>query len=118
MYYLNDPTIRGTRTGEALRVTVDDVFTSANGDRSGVDDVIVLLSDGRSNIEAGQTSFQAARARDFGIRVVSVAIGRDVNMAELNDVASAPETDNVFVLSDVNDIDDVSSDVLDLLCSI
>ena len=118
MYFVNDPTIRGTRTGEAFRVATDDVFTSLNGDRTSVDDVIVLLSDGRSNIDTAQTTAQAQRAKNSGIRVISIVIGQDVGMAEMEEVASTPEEDNVFVLNDVSNIDDVASDVLDLLCSL
>jgi len=47
-----DPSSGGkTNTQAALKLVNDDVFISPNGDRANVDNVVVLITDGYSNIQ-------------------------------------------------------------------
>lgn len=118
MYFMNEPAIRGTDTATALRTAVDDVFTTGNGDRNDIPDVIIVISDGQSNINRQGTQVEAQRARDAGIRVISVAMGVDVEMGEMNGIATDPDDNNVFVMTSVNDVDQTGDRILDELCTI
>ena len=42
---------RQTNIAAGLRMIRDDVFVSRNGDRSGVDNVLITLTDGKANME-------------------------------------------------------------------
>ena len=118
MYFVNEPEVRGTYTGDALRMAVDDVFTSSGGDRSGVPNVVVLLTDGQSNVNRASTAAEALRARNAGVRLIVIAMGQDVDNAEINAVASDPDSSNVYVMNDVTQLEQTASDVLDELCAI
>ena len=44
------PYIRGTtNTAAALKYVIDNMFTSANGDRASASNIIVVMTDGGSN---------------------------------------------------------------------
>ena len=118
MYFVNEPEVRGTHTGDALRMAVDDVFTSSGGDRSGVPNVVVLLTDGQSNVDRASTAAEALRARNAGVRLIVIAMGQEVDNAEINAVASDPDSSNVYVMNDVTQLEQTASDVLDELCAI
>ena len=118
MYFVNEPDVRGTHTGDALRMAVDDVFTSSGGDRSGVPNVVVLLTDGQSNVDRASTAAEALRARNAGVRLIVIAMGQEVDNAEINAVASDPDSSNVYVMNDVTQLEQTASDVLDELCAI
>ena len=82
-------------------MATEDVFVTAAGDRTGVPNVVVLITDGKSNIDRQATLTEAQQARDAGIRLVTVALGADVDYAEINALATDPDSSNVFVMDDV-----------------
>ena len=77
------------------------MFTTANGDRAGIVNVIVVLTDGRSN-NYQDTANQAKAARDLGFRIFSVGIGSGIPLGELNEMATDPDSDHVFAVSNFN----------------
>ena len=80
---------RGLNIGEALRFVRTQMFTRNAGDQDRVPNVAVLLTDGRSRDEKASWA-QSVLARKAKIHIVSVAIGRDVNIEELKAISSAP----------------------------
>ena len=56
-----------TNTQAALGVMRRELFTSGRGDRTGVDNIAVLVTDGYSNIDRFNTIPEAERAKDDGI---------------------------------------------------
>lgn len=93
-----------------------DVFSFSRGDRSGVRNVAILISDGQSNINEYNTVREAEQARNAGIEIFSVASGEDPNLNEMNGVASDPDSEHVYRVRDINDVDMVSGQLLDRLC--
>ena len=55
-----------TNTQEAIRLAYQNVFTSSGGDRSGVPNIMVVVTDGGSNVNEFQTSIEAQNARNQG----------------------------------------------------
>ena len=86
-------------TGGALEHARDNMFTLANGDRPGVTNVLVLLTDGVFS-SPSDTAAQAETIRNLGYRIVTVGFGPEVNVTELNEVATDPDTNNVFLEAD------------------
>ena len=105
-----------TNTQGALRLVREDVFTSGNGDRVGVDNVLVLLSDGNSNVQTSQTLPQATAVKNANIRIISVGVGASVNAQELNSIASSPSNSNTFFTKTTADVDATADKILNLIC--
>jgi collagen type VI alpha len=105
-----------TNTQEALRVMRQDIFTFNRGDRSGVRNVAILISDGESNVNKFNTVREAEQAKNAGIEIFTVASGENIDLNEMNEVASDPDSEHVYRVRDVNEVDSVSGQLLDRLC--
>ena len=105
-----------TNTQEALRVMRQDIFTFNRGDRSGVRNVAILISDGESNVNKFNTVREAEQARNAGIELFTVASGANIDLNEMNAVASDPDSEHVYRVQNINDVDRVSGLLLDRLC--
>ena len=108
--------VSGTNTQDALRVGYEDMFVTSNGDRSGVNNVLIVLTDGRSNIIPEETIPQADEARNRDIRVMAVGVGARVDRAEINGMANDPDTDNAFFIPDASQLDAAANAILNILC--
>ena len=55
-----------------------DMFTVANGDRPGVPNIALVMTDGESVIDPQKTVPEAEEARAKGIDMIAIAIGDEV----------------------------------------
>ena len=80
----------GTNTAGALRATLENAFTEANGGRhtSGIPRVVVVVTDGQSN-SFSDTMTAAAELHEDGITVIAIGIA-GANEAELAVIATRP----------------------------
>jgi len=107
-----------TNTQDALRVTSQSIFTPSAGDRPSARNVIVVVTDGQSNIDATQTLPMANASRQQGIELFVVAIGDNPNMEEINGIANQPTRDHVITgLMTSSNVTSSADRLLDLLCS-
>ena len=93
------------------------MFTNLNGDRTGVDNIVVIMTDGNSNINSEDTVPLANSLVNQGVRVMTVGIGSAMNRGELDSMASSPESENTFTLEDASQIATVAGDILDQICA-
>ncbi len=107
----------GTNTARALSQVWQVMFSLSNGDRNGVENVAIVMSDGRSNLNYRSTLPEATRVKDNGIRLLAVGIGDNVNIEEINGMASVPETTSAFYLKNQTDIENIANIILDQLCT-
>lgn len=107
-----------TNTAAAIDDMRNNMFTAQNGDRSGDDNIAILISDGYSNINRDQTTVSALMAKQDGITMMAVGIGKngDVDRSEINAIASDPDSQYAFLLEDETQLDDVANALLDQLC--
>lgn len=107
-----------TNTVEALNAVDTEVFRAARGDRNGVQNVAVVISDGNSNLGQENTISTAEALKAQGVTVVAVAAGESIHMDEVNAIASTPNSLNVYkVLNDTEtDIINTANQLLDYLC--
>ena len=91
------PYISGsTNTAAALRQLIDEGFTEGGGarlDSKTVLRIAIVMTDGKSNVNAGDTPIAAERVHDFrpSILVYAVGVTSSVNQDELNEIATSPE---------------------------
>ena len=100
----------------ALSTSRNDVFSSRNGARSGVDNIAIIISDGDSNVNNGNTIPEANQMRNQGIRVFSLATGDSPDMAEMNGIANDPDSEYVYRVRNSGEVDSVVGRLLDYLC--
>ena len=105
-----------TRSEAALRLVYDTAFQPHNGDRDGVPNVAVFVSDGNSNVFPELTPVQAAVCRMNGIRMVTVGLGDMVNVAELSTIASRPHDANMFFHPTFDDLDNITAAITQTTC--
>lgn len=96
----------GTNTGDALNTMYTKMFTTANGDRSNVPNIAIVLTDGNSNNHP-QTVKEANNAHQQGINVFSIGIGSGISKAELNDIASDPDSEHVMTITNFNQLSQI-----------
>ena len=70
-----------TNTASSLSLVQNDVLSVSAGDRSGVDNVVILMTDGNSNVQPENTSPAAQSLQRTGARVMVVGVGasEDIN---------------------------------------
>lgn len=103
-----------TNTPLALTTVKNNHLTGSRGDRPGVDDILMLVTDGYSNVDQDQTVPLSDQLKSSGVTIYAVAIGESPQMSELNDIIS--EGGNLVSLTSQSDISDVADQLLDKLC--
>ena len=84
-----------TNTASGLRVTRTELFTTANGDRYGVPNMAVILTDGECNKERSRLIYEARSARQNNkIALFGIGLGPEANLNELRDITG----DNSYVI--------------------
>ena len=58
-----------TNTADGLLYAYQQQFTSNNGDRQNVQNIIIIITDGRSNVNPERTIPNAQAAKDRGITI-------------------------------------------------
>ena len=105
-----------TNAADALRLSYREVFNGRGGDRDGVDNIVVMITDGRSTEQASNTRREAEQAKNRDIEIYVVAVGPEPNMSEINDMASDPDSDHVIEARRPEDVESAASDLLNKLC--
>lgn len=105
-----------TNTQDAVRLTTQEVFTTARGDRTGVKNVMVIVTDGKSTVQPQNTIPQTDNAKKQGIEIYSIGIGMDVNPTEINAMASLPTQGHTVFVQSPSDVSTGAAKLLDLLC--
>ncbi|KAH9524925.1 Collagen alpha-4(VI) chain [Bulinus truncatus] len=110
------PYRNGSRnTADALRTMRSVMFTLENGDRPGVDNVAVVVTDGVSNINSRRTVPEAEQARAEGIHIYAIGIGL-TDTKELDGIASKPVDENRFVVPDLTELNGLREKVFSAPC--
>ena len=76
------------RTQEALLRLRTETFTASSGAREGVQDVAVLVTDGRSNVHQQMTAHRAAELRQSGVTIHVIALN-DADAGEARAIAGS-----------------------------
>ena len=105
-----------TGTAAALRLTASDVFTQTRGDRAGADNVVIVMTDGRSNVNEADTIPNTTTLKNNNVRIISISVGNAYDLQELNGMASSPESSNVFIVDSEAAIQSATSSIMDELC--
>ena len=106
-----------TNIASALRMADEDIFQPAHGDREDIDNVVILITDGQSTREKNFTQLESDRLRDRDITKFVVGITRNVNITELEGIASEPIADHLYQVENILDLDDFVAALIHHVCS-
>lgn len=104
-----------TNTAGAINMMTFDVFNGNRGDRPGVMNIGIVITDGESNVDEQFTIPNADRAKGLGIHMISVGVTNQVNLQELRGIASSGN--NVIRVQDFAQLGDIVNSIADLACS-
>ena len=68
----------------AFRALIDKVLRPERGDRVGVQNVVLIITDGKSTYDSDKTIPYAEEARNLGARILAVGITIEVRVCFLN----------------------------------
>jgi collagen type VI alpha len=105
-----------TNTPAALEAARDLQLTTARGDRENVQNVIIIVTDGYSNVNEQRTIPLAQELKQSGAIIYSVAVGDGPQMSELMGMASNPPAEYVIPLPTLGDIDSSAENLLNHIC--
>ncbi len=108
-----------TNTAGGLREMTYTQFTSGNGDRADYPNVAVVITDGKSNIDANRVLSDAVTAQGLGIKIISVGITAATDPAEVKGVSSPPQQQNQdwFMIQDFQDLQNSEEVIRQSTCS-
>ena len=105
-----------THTASALIEVRQNMFTRYRGERPGDENVVIVMTDGYSNVNGWRTIPEAQNMGADAIRVMTVGVSENINRGEINGMASTPKTENAFYLRDRTQLNSASKQILDHLC--
>ncbi|ESO87963.1 hypothetical protein LOTGIDRAFT_126742, partial [Lottia gigantea] len=104
-----------TNTADALKTMHREMFTQRNGDRPGVDNICILITDGISNINSRRTIPEAEAARSKNIHIYVIGIGL-TDLREVDGIASKPVEENRFAVQEFDELSAMKNKVFSSLC--
>jgi len=92
----------------------ESLFVSANGDRHGVPNIGIVITDGKSNEHQEDTINQAQLTRAAGVRLVAVGITEQVDAAELLGISG--DKDLVVEVAKFAELSNYLKNIVSLAC--
>lgn len=105
-----------THTAMAFRVAREAIFTEVNGDRPDAPNLIIMITDGQSNINHEETLPQAQMLKDSGVTILTVAIGFTTHTDELIGMTSKPVQENLFYVDRFSGLEDLHTKIVEPIC--
>ena len=104
-----------TNTGEALRAMRKIVKA---GQRKDVKDIVILLSDGKTNIVPEIVQTEAQKAKDEGCNIFSIGVSSEIDEQELVGCASEPKDKYYSFVSNFEDLQTIIDEIVSGACEI
>jgi len=109
-----------TNTSGGINLMMRDLYGSIpSGERPGAPNFAIVMTDGFSNVDAGDTIPSAQRATNAGVAVMAVGVKGEyqtVNATEIDGMATDPDSDNSYVLGTLELMDELAQKIIKRLC--
>ena len=108
-----------TNTADAIRLMRNGVFAPGNGNREGIQNLAVLITDGISNVNTRATIAEARIAKNAGITIagIGVALESRRELEELQDIVTEPASRFAVQVTDFEDLEELTEQFVYALCS-
>jgi len=102
-----------TNMAEAIQRMRNEMFTRMNGDRPGIANIAVLITDGYSSVDPDRTENEALQAQARGVLFFSIGIGLE-DHDELEYIAG--DESRVFATTDFDSLMHITLQIRDAIC--
>ncbi len=106
----------GTRIDKALRLAKEKIFSLSGYVRQRRPMVLVVVTDGSTNRGSEDLVIASKPLKDFGVNVIAVGVGPEVNRYELLKFASKPTAENIFTSKNFDDLIPKMFDLTSKIC--
>ena len=106
----------GTNTAQALQITREQLLQSANGARTGIAQVVIVITDGKSR-DTAATLEQAAYLRNGGVAVISIGVGTNLDMDELKGIAGDKYADRMYSVDSFDSLVSINEKLVAATCA-
>ena len=108
-----------TNTSGGLRRMHFEQFTKNKGDRDGVPNVAVVITDGVSTYDNNRTIPDAIAARQSGIKIYSIGVTEKINVNEVRLLSSLPQEEgqNYFQSMDFSNLNEIVLNLMETMCT-
>ena len=113
---MDTPYIFGdTNMADAMSMMRTRMFEEGHGDRSGVQNFGILVTDGYSNIGSWRTIPEAFKCHDAQIHMFTIGIGL-AHFDEIRNISSKPQTDNTILAEDFDALPSIAHKLVGAIC--
>ena len=105
-----------TNTSGGIMVAQNTIFTREGGNREGVPNVAIVITDGIPNLDGHRTVPQATRAKSLGTELFLVGVGNNLDLSELDLMVSEPAYRHLFLTRSFNLLYRLQNTFLTLIC--
>lgn len=105
-----------TLASDALRYIRTVLFTPSKGDRPGVPNILVVLTDGGGSDDKRRALDEAEYAKMSGIHVVTIGVGDLVDVYTMNAMSSYPNTSNALKVDRFGDLSQLLGRIRNMIC--
>ncbi|KAK2189964.1 hypothetical protein NP493_92g03037 [Ridgeia piscesae] len=106
-----------TNISGALASARTEVFQPKLGDRPGVRNIGIIITDGEATVDANNTLPEADRVKRDGVRMFAIGITEFVRKSELEAIASDPVEDHVMYVSQFGQVEELTSRLIWKICN-
>jgi len=109
-----------TKINNALQLVADGLGNGNLSFRSGKKTVAVVMTDGRSDdgVNPGANNLRAAKgAGESDVKIISLAIGGNIDQGELDSMATDPDSVNSLNVSGYGNLQDVKDALGQAVCN-
>jgi len=100
---------------DALRLVRTQMFTTRHGDRVGVKNLAIVITDGDSNINARMVPTEANATHAAGIQIIAIGLVQNT-LRQMEDIASKPVSANSFLFTDRDRLAEVKGKLFPKTC--
>ncbi|CAD5119952.1 DgyrCDS8533 [Dimorphilus gyrociliatus] len=105
-----------THTASGLNLASTEMFSFSNGDRNGDENIAILISDGRSNVNSGANMGEARTLKQTGVKIFGIGVGNNVDRREIESIASSPSSKYALFIREEKEITAKTRSLAESLC--
>ena len=107
-----------TNTPEALIQTRLQCFSPTTGDRPGVANLAIIVTDGVPNLDMDSATREAAALRDTGVTMIAIGVTARIDEGFLKEMSSPPQIkdQNYFMAADFSALSKIATKVVAGTC--
>jgi len=109
----------GRNTSGGIKVVHNAQYTYSCGDRDDVDNIAILITDGKSNVDVQNTIPEAISARADNIKLYTIGISNEIEVSELSEISSIPQrlNENYFLTHNYRTLSQLVNTIAQIPCT-